>query len=63
MTAGLLPDEAAGALVAELSESGVDVDAGPDLTVLERPLWDGEVRWLAERLGALPAATAAPAVA
>jgi Fe-S oxidoreductase len=33
----------------ELEAAGVDLDACADLVLLERPLWDAEVAWLADR--------------
>ncbi len=49
VTAGVAPDAALAALAMVLQSANVDLDACADIALLERPLWDGEVAWLADR--------------
>ena len=46
---GLSPEAALPILAADLEAAGVDLDHCADLVLLERPLWDAELAWLAER--------------
>jgi hypothetical protein len=50
VAAGVAPDAAAGTLLEALTVAGLDLEQLPDLVVLERPLYEAELRWLAQRL-------------
>jgi len=51
LSAGVAVGDALSRLAEALAAEGVDVDAGADLVMLERPLFEAEIAWLQSRLG------------
>jgi hypothetical protein len=57
--AGVMPTAALPILARQLEDAGVDIEESAELVLLERPLWEAELAWLAQRggsscAGALP---------
>lgn len=52
LSAGVSVTDAFSLLAAALEQAGVDLDRGPDLAVLERPLFEAELAWLTAELRA-----------
>ncbi|MCW3004571.1 MAG: hypothetical protein JWQ20_3869 [Conexibacter sp.] len=60
-TSGVMPSDVLATLARDLEHAGIDLDASADLVLLERPLWDAEIAWLAARCPAPLGATSSAA--